>query len=321
MKISAIVPVYNTEKYVSRCIESIIEQTFADWELILVDDGSSDGSLNILRKYENEDPRIKVICQENAGPGIARNTGIKYASGEYIVFVDSDDRISNDYFEKLSRETADVVFIDIDQVDEDYHVISQEHMSTYKSLLKDDFLRSQMTGKILWGGVRKAVKSDLLSKNNIRFTDHQVGEEAIYSFLLLHYAASFSFIEGSVYEYVNRAGSQSDTKDDDPWGPVAIALREKVKQMRLYTEYANTINAFIATATIVSLDKMTGKYPAQPFRERARERIKKYQQENDKDYPVDLAHMPKKAKVLYLFLRLGWLFPIHTASRINRARR
>ena len=70
MKISAIVPVYNTEKYVSRCIESIIEQTFADWELILVDDGSSDGSLNILRKYENEDPRIKVICQVFVGSRI-----------------------------------------------------------------------------------------------------------------------------------------------------------------------------------------------------------------------------------------------------------
>lgn len=137
----------------------------------------------------------------------------------------------------------------------------------------------------------------------------------------MHYAESFSFIDGSVYEYVNRTGSQSDTKDDDPWGTVAKALKEKVEQMGLYKEYANTINAFIATATIVSLDKMAGKYLGQLYREKARERVKRYQQEMDKTYPVDTKHMQRKAKVLYPFLRIGWIFPIYLASRINRARR
>lgn len=319
MKISAIVPVYNTEKYVGRCIESILAQTFSDWELILVDDGSNDGSLNILKKYESQESRIKVIHQDNAGPGIARNTGIKHSSGDYIVFADSDDRITNDYFEKLSHESADVVFIDINQVDEDFHVTSQEHMSDYSSLSKDDFIRGQMTGKILWGGVRKAVKSELLSKNGIGFTDHKVGEEAIYSFLLMHYAGTYSFIEGAVYEYVNRAGSQSDTKDDDPWGPVAIALREKVEQMGLYQEYANTINAFTATAAIVSLDKMTAKYSGKQYRKKAKERIRRYRQDIDDSYPVDVQHMLGKARMLYPFLKIGWVWPSYIASRIYRS--
>lgn len=155
MKISAIVPVYNTEKLVGRCIESVLAQSFPDWELILVDDGSRDGSLNVLREYEKKDTRLKVIHQENAGPGIARNRGIKEATGDYIVFIDSDDVIKPEYFEKLSKETADVVFIDINQVDEDFSVLSQEHMSIYKSLSKNDFLRGQMTGKILWGGYER----------------------------------------------------------------------------------------------------------------------------------------------------------------------
>lgn len=295
MTISAIVPVYNTERLVGRCIDSVIAQTYPDWELILVDDGSTDGSLNVLKTYETQDSRIKVIHQDNAGPGLARNKGIQNASGDYIVFIDSDDVIKPDYFEKLSHETADVVFIDINQVDEDFHVLCEEHMSDYRFLSQDDFLRGQMTGKILWGGVRKAVRTELLLKNQIGFTEHKVGEEAIYSFLLMYYAKSFSFINGAVYEYVNRAGSQSDTRDDDPWGSVATALKERIMQMGLYEQYADTVNAFIATATIVSLDKMAGKYTGAEYRRRAKERVRRYRSEVDRNFSVDTKHMDTKA--------------------------
>ena len=321
MTISAIVPVYNTEKLVGRCIDSVIAQTYPNWELILVDDGSTDGSLGVLSEYENKDSRIKVIHQDNAGPGLARNKGIENASGDYIVFVDSDDVIKPDYFEKLSHETADVVFIDIDQVDEDFHVQRKEHMSDYQSLSKDDLLRSQMTGKFPWGGWRKAVKAELLLKNKIGFTEHKVGEEAIYTFLLMHYAKSFSFIKGVAYEYVTRAGSQSDTKDDDPWGGAATALKEKAMQMGLYEQYADTINAFIATAAIVSLDKMTGKYDGSEYRRKAKERVRRYHSEVDKTFPVDTKHMDTKAKLMYPFLKAGWVMPIHAASCMKRVRR
>lgn len=152
MTISAIVPVYNTEKLIGRCIDSVIAQTYPDWELILVDDGSTDGSINVLREYETKDSRIKVIHQDNLGPGLARNKGIENTVGDHIVFIDSDDVIKTNYFEKLSHETADVVFIDIDQVDEDFSVLREEHMSDYQSLSKDALLRSQMTGKFPWGG-------------------------------------------------------------------------------------------------------------------------------------------------------------------------
>lgn len=321
MTISVIVPVYNTEFLVGRCIDSITAQTYPDWELILVDDGSTDGSLGVLREYESRDSRIKVIHQENAGPGLARNKGIQNASGDYIVFVDSDDVVKPDYFEKLSHETADVVFIDINQVDEDFHVQREEHMSDYRALSKDDLLRSQMTGKFPWGGWRKAVKTGLLLKNGIGFTEHKVGEEAIYTFMLMHCAGSVSFIKGVVYEYVTRAGSQSDTKDDDPWGGAAAALKEKAKQTGLYEQYADTVNAFIATAAIVSLDKMAGKYAGAEFRRKAKERVQRYRQEADKNYPVDTKHMDTKAKLMYPFLKIGWIMPIRMASRVRRARR
>ncbi len=319
MTISAIVPVYNTEKFVGRCIESVIAQTYSYWELILVDDGSTDGSLSVLKEFEAKDSRIKVIHQDNAGPGLARNNGITHALGDYVVFIDSDDVIKPDYFERLSHEAADVVFIDINRVDDNFNVIHKEYMSDYLALSKDDFLRCQMTGKILWGGVRKAVKTNLLLKNKIEFTEHHVGEEAIYSFLLMHYAKSFSFIKGPVYEYVNRSGSQSDTKDDDPLSGVAIALKEKVEQMGLYDQYANTINAFIATATIVSLDKMAGKYNICDYRQKAKKRVQRYHREIDVDFPVDFKHMDIKAKLMYPFLlrqHVNFIYTVSLGKRI-----
>ena len=194
-------------------------------------------------------------------------------------------------------------------------------MSDYKSLSKDDLLRSQMTGKFPWGGCRKTVKTELLLKNKIKFTEHKVGEEAIYTFLLMHCAKSFSFIKGVTYEYVTREGSQSDTKDDDPWGGAAKALKEKVMQLGLYEQYADTVNAFIATAAIVSIDKMTGNYIGDEYMRKAKERVQRYHREVDRNFPVDIKHMGMKAKLMYPFLRMGWITPIHVASCIKRGRR
>lgn len=101
--ISVIVPVYNEEKYLNRCIESILDQTFKDFELILVDDGSKDSSGDICEKYAGRDQRIKVIHQENEGQAAARNRGVLNAAGEWIAFVDADDMIQQQMLEYLYR--------------------------------------------------------------------------------------------------------------------------------------------------------------------------------------------------------------------------
>ena len=100
-KVSIIVPVYNVEKYLKRCLDSLVNQTLKDIEIICVNDGSTDGSLAILDEYVRNDDRIVVINQENSGLSVARNNGIGVAKGEYLGFVDSDDWVSEDYFEKL----------------------------------------------------------------------------------------------------------------------------------------------------------------------------------------------------------------------------
>ncbi|CUP39536.1 glycosyltransferase family 2 protein [Intestinibacter bartlettii] len=100
-KISVIVPIYNIEEYVEECINSILNQTFKDFELLLVDDGSTDNSFDICRKYEKEDNRIKVIHKKNGGLSDARNVGIDKACGEYLCFIDGDDFIANDTLENM----------------------------------------------------------------------------------------------------------------------------------------------------------------------------------------------------------------------------
>lgn len=105
--VSVIVPVYNKEKYLKKCIDSIINQTYSNLEIILINDGSKDSSLEICYTYEKKDRRIKVIDQKNAGPSVARNKGIENASGEYISFVDADDEIELNTYEILVHNILD----------------------------------------------------------------------------------------------------------------------------------------------------------------------------------------------------------------------
>lgn len=115
MKVSIIIPIYNVEKYLERCLNSLIEQTYHDFELICVDDGSTDSSSLILEKYTN-DPRVRIITQKNQGLSSARNTGLRYATGDFITFIDSDDWVNKDYLKTMldiqGKEDADIVCVD-----------------------------------------------------------------------------------------------------------------------------------------------------------------------------------------------------------------
>lgn len=101
VKVSIIVPVYNVEKFLEKCLDNLINQTLKDIEIICVNDGSTDNSLNILKSFANKDKRITVIDKQNEGPSVARNVGLEKAQGEYIGFVDSDDWVDLDFYEKL----------------------------------------------------------------------------------------------------------------------------------------------------------------------------------------------------------------------------
>ena len=122
-KISVIIPVYNTESYLSRCLDSVLSNTYENLEVICVNDGSTDNSINILDNYKFSDERVIVINQKNSGVSAARNAGLNVATGEYIAFIDSDDWVHTQYFEILlfamSCNDSDVAACQYSQVSEE----------------------------------------------------------------------------------------------------------------------------------------------------------------------------------------------------------
>ncbi len=126
-KVSIIIPVYNVEKYLQRCLDSVVNQTLKDIEIICVNDGSTDNSAIILEEFSKKDERIKIVNQKNGGLSRARNTGLEHSNGDYIGFLDSDDWIDLDYYEKLhdaaERNNCDIAFADFIRKNEKNHKV------------------------------------------------------------------------------------------------------------------------------------------------------------------------------------------------------
>lgn len=320
IKISAIVPVYNARSYLNKCIQSVIKQEYADWELILVDDGSTDGSSRFLDRIAEKDSRIIVYHQQNRGPGVARNKGIQLASGDFVIFIDADDYVDKEYFKLLSIKARehDVVYIDVNQVSKKNKCLKKEYMSKYKKWSKDRILRAQMTGKIPWGGVRKAVSLKLLRENNIVFTSHSVGEEALYSFRVLYAANSVGFIdEKAVYFYVIHENSQSSQKIIDPLGSVVDEMKNFLLKQNLYETYADTVNSFNMTATIISLDRIGQFYKGADKRNKMNIRVKQFKDSYDYSYGIDYKGLSYKAKIFVPFVKNGVYWPVFVVGKFR----
>lgn len=314
MLISIIIPVYNSERYIERCLRSVESQTYSNWECILVDDGSKDDSLEILRKWERKDSRFKVLHQENAGAGMARNQGLDYARGEYVVFIDSDDTVSPNYLERLSRHSEDVVFIDVNAVSESGEIVRKEYLSAYKDNSVDEIIRYQMTGTMPWGGVRKAVKLQLINDYKIRYSHLRIGEEAVYSFLVLANAKNIGFIDEPMYSYILRESSLSSSHDEDPWGGLVDAYLCNTLCNNVLNRggYLNTLNSLNLCATAVSLDRLVNYYSFKEYYHKSKERIKACKSSLIPNQGIDFVHLDNKsriaAKLVYHESRLGFYF-------------
>lgn len=177
-KFSIIIPVYNVETYLTRCIDSILSQTFSDFECILVDDGSTDSSGAICDEYAKKDSRVKAVHQENQGSQVARNTGLDVACGQYIEFIDSDDWIEKDALELFYKilsadETIDMLLFGYRFLNDKGEVLSTSNYSKLKIANCEQANLSLFTPKkgksvqgFLWN---KIFKRKQLEENNIRF--------------------------------------------------------------------------------------------------------------------------------------------------------
>lgn len=216
---SVIVPVYNVEKVLSRCIESILSQTFSNFELILIDDGSTDKSGEICDEYKKKDERIKVIHQNNQGVSKARNVGLDISKGKYIVFVDSDDYVDNIYLESFNGSNADLVISGIRTYDicgmkktelvgpKDYFEINSE-----KQII--NFLKS-------WYAIQvyaKRYKREKIKKLDLKFDQNfQYGEDSIF---VIKYVKNIEIvkIENIVtYNFCQYSAPTLSKLKDDEW--------------------------------------------------------------------------------------------------------
>ena len=204
-KISIIIPAYNVEKYLSQCLDSILAQTFKDFECICVNDGSTDNTLTILREYANKDNRIKIINQKNSGSSVSRNNGIKQALGQYISFIDADDWVTENYLEilysKIIETDADIVrasYKFYHQKDNVYESARIRRIHEIKDNTDIERLYKGYAGAFVWA---KLYKISLMRDNNIYFYEGKTAEDCPFSSLVYLYAKKICFITDELYFY------------------------------------------------------------------------------------------------------------------------
>ena len=207
-KISVIIPVYNVEKYLARCLNSIIKNTYKNIEIILVNDGSKDKSQEIIDKYKNKYGNIiKAREQENKGPAEARNVGIEMASGEYLMFIDSDDFIKEDYIENYVKTLKEA---DYDLVAGGYHKWIDGKI-TYTIALQDEPWAKFM----IMGPYTKLYKKSFLQENNIKFVKVNIGEDIYFNLQVNALAKKVKIIDYVGYYWYTNNESISNTMHKD----------------------------------------------------------------------------------------------------------
>lgn len=208
MKLSVIIPAYNAEKTIGRCLNSIINQTYRNFEIIIINDGSIDNTDKILRKYNLIDSRISFYNKENGGVSSARNKGIDISEGEFITFIDSDDYIDKDYFEKLmdliESNTLDFVMCGIKKEDIKGKILSQ--MIPTQGIAKNANDIGQqlnfMDKSFVYG---KIYRTKIIKNNGIKFNETMsLGEDTLFVMdYLYHVRDGVGSINESLYHYVN----------------------------------------------------------------------------------------------------------------------
>lgn len=212
-KISVIVPVYNVEQYLERCVDSIINQTYKNLEIILVNDGSTDNSGQICDELAKKDDRIRVIHKKNGGVSEARNVGVKEISGEYIIFIDSDDYIDKKMFSvlysQIKLEAADVSVCGVMNIYENNNIPQARNTNEYLILNNEGFLREYLKGERIPGGIwNKLIKSSIAK--SIKFPVGLIYEDAYYHYELIKLARRYVITTEPLYNYYHREGSLTE---------------------------------------------------------------------------------------------------------------
>ena len=265
MKLSVVIPVYNVAKYLPECLESILNQSFKDLEIICVNDGSTDNSLDVLKEYNAKDNRVVIIDKQNEGSGVARNTGIDKAQGEYLYFVDSDDWLEDNCLEKIINK-ADELKTDIlifggrscYETDNGYkkqnggysaNKLPKKYLNKIFSSkdIKKDIFKFPSTAWV------KLYRRELFVKNNIRFQHIKVGQDQLPFFHSMICAEKIALYPENLYCYrKNREGSAMTVKKKKNFSPIYVfyGIEELLKNTNKLKDYEYIfVNNYFSKAT------------------------------------------------------------------------
>jgi len=243
--VSIIVPVYNAESFLRRCLDSLIAQTLSDIEIVLVDDGSTDNSLSICRAYAKRDERIKIISQQNTGISGARNAGLDAACGEYIGFADSDDHADADMFFEMytaaKRHDADIVNCDILECGRLIKTNAEKNRVIDLQAERDCIFSHINTSKIAMFAVRNITRARIIKDNKIYFPPDARGQESPFFMECFLNAKSYYSLDRALYFYMPNPGSLSRVKFNP--GLLRQLTNQYNRKIEVYNKYG--INRYL----------------------------------------------------------------------------
>lgn len=238
--ISIIIPIYNMEKLLPRCLDSILRQTYTTLEIILVNDGSQDSSADICNEYAQKDSRFKVIHKQNAGVSAARNSALDIASGEYISFVDSDDWLEDNMYQiliaNINQETTDIIRFNAYK---EKNILNKTHLKgNYEGEnMVDNVILPMIGAEKLFGMFLMGVpwtylfRRNIIEQNNIRFNINlRRSEDRLFCITTMLHADKITFIDDVLYHYETLGESLSNRYDPIRWEQELLFLDELKKE-------------------------------------------------------------------------------------------
>lgn len=253
-KVSIIVPVYNVEDYIEKCLNSLINQTLRDIQIIIVNDGSTDKSKDIIQKYLDDD-RILYLEKENGGLSDARNYGIPYATGDYIGFIDSDDFIEYDMYEKMYNkaieENSDMVECDFYW---EYTNKKKEDIGVLYDNKKEALIKARV---VAWN---KIIKKEILNKTKIIFPKGLRYEDIEFTYKIIPHLEKISFVKEPLVHYIQRNTSIANTQNERT-GEIFNIFDNVIsyyKEKNLYDEYKEELEySYVRILLCSSLKRIT----------------------------------------------------------------
>lgn len=265
-KVSVIVPIYNVEKYLEKCINSLLSQTLEDIQIILVNDGSKDNSGNIAKEYEkNNKDRVIYVEKENGGLSDARNYGLKYATGDFIAFLDSDDYIEKNAYEKMYNkaieENAD--YVECDFIWEFTNKIRVDKQYPYKN--KKEML--SFVRVVAWN---KLIKRHLIIDNNLEFPKGLRYEDVEFIYKLIPFINKFAYVDKPFIHYVQRKGSIANVQNERTAEIFTVLdnVIEFYKKNNIYEKYRDELEYNYARYLLCSSLKRMCKIKDKTIREK-----------------------------------------------------